>query len=398
MNIEKYFPMINNELIYFDNGATTLKPITVINKEIEYLTTYTANSHRGDYNNSFKVDDEIDNTRNLVKEFINAKRKDEIIFTSNATDSLNLIVNGYFKYYLKDGDEVILNKAEHASNILPWLMLKKEKNIIIKYAHMNEDFCLTLENIKKEVTSKTKVIALAEVTNVIGDTRDIESITKYAHSKGILVVVDSSQSAPHKKIDVTKTDADFLAFSAHKMLGPTGVGIMYGKYELLEKMMPVKYGGGMNDIYNEEGLKLVEIPYRFEAGTPNISGIIAFSESIKFLNNIGMDNISLKEKHLKKYLITELKKIPYIKIYNEKSASGIVLINIDGITSGDLGLYLNTKNICVRSGKHCTKMLQDESGFSDTVRISLYFYNSYEEIDKLILALKDYDAILKFAL
>lgn len=398
MNIEKYFPMLNNELVYFDNGATTLKPITVINKEIEYLSTYTANSHRGDYNNSFKVDDEIDNTRNLVKEFINAKRKDEIIFTSNATDSLNLIVNGYFKYYLKDGDEVILNKAEHASNILPWLILKKEKNITIKYAHMNEDYSLTLENIKREVTSKTKVIALAEVTNVIGDVRDIESIAKYAHSKGILVVVDASQSAPHKKIDVTKTDVDFLAFSAHKMLGPTGVGIMYAKYELLEKMKPVKYGGGMNEIYNEEGLKLVEIPYRFEAGTPNISGIIAFSESIKFLNKVGMDNIVLKEKHLKRYLITELKKIPYIKIYNEKSASGIVLINIDGITSGDLGLYLNTKNICVRSGKHCTKMLQDESGFSDTVRISLYFYNSYEEIDKLILALKDYDAILKFAL
>lgn len=398
MNIEKYFPMLNNELVYFDNGATTLKPITVINKEVEYLSTYTANSHRGDYNNSFKVDDEIDNTRNLVKEFINAKRKDEIIFTSNATDSLNLIVNGYFKYYLKDGDEVILNKAEHASNILPWLILKKEKNITIKYAHMNEDFNLTLENIKKEVTSKTKVIALAEVTNVIGDVRDIESITKYAHSKGILVVVDASQSAPHKKIDVTKTDVDFLAFSAHKMLGPTGVGIMYAKYELLEEMNPVKYGGGMNEIYNEEGLKLVEIPYRFEAGTPNISGIIAFSESIKFLNKVGMDNIVLKEKHLKRYLITELKKLPYIKIYNEKSASGIVLINIDGITSGDLGLYLNTKNICVRSGKHCTKMLQDESGFSDTVRISLYFYNSYEEIDKLILALKDYDAILKFAL
>ena len=262
---------------------------------------------------------------------------------------------------------------------------------------MNEDYSLTLENIKREVTSKTKVIALAEVTNVIGDVRDIESITKYAHSKGILVVVDASQSAPHKKIDVTKTDVDFLAFSAHKMLGPTGVGIMYAKYELLEEMKPVKYGGGMNEIYNEEGLKLVEIPYRFEAGTPNISGIIAFSEAIKFLNKVGMDNIVLKEKHLKKYLITELKKIPYIKIYNEKSASGIVLINIDGITSGDLGLYLNTKNICVRSGKHCTKMLQDESGFSDTVRISLYFYNSYEEIDKLILALKDYDAILKFS-
>lgn len=396
MNYESYFPMIKNDLVYFDNGATTLKPITVINKEIEYLSCYTANSHRGDYNNSFRVDDEIDNTRNLVKEFINAKSKDEIIFTANATDSLNLVVNGYFKNNLKKGDEVVLNKAEHASNILPWLMLKKEIGIEIKYAPLNKDNTLSLDNIKKVITKNTKVVSLAEVTNVIGDTRDVKAVVEYCHKLGILVVVDASQSVPHKKVDVSSTDVDFLAFSAHKMLGPTGVGVLYGKYELLKKMLPVKYGGGMNLYYGEEGVSLVEIPYRFEAGTPNISGIIAFSESIKFLNKVGFGNIELKEKHLRKYLVSELKKIPYIKIYNESVASNIVLINIDGITSGDLGLYLNTKNICVRSGKHCTKMLGDESGFEDTVRISLYFYNSYEEIDKLVLALKDFDAIKKY--
>ncbi len=396
MNYESYFPMIKNDLVYFDNGATTLKPITVINKEIEYLSCYTANSHRGDYNNSFRVDDEIDNTRNLVKEFINAKSKDEIIFTSNATDSLNLVVNGYFKNNLKKGDEVVLNKAEHASNILPWLMLKKEIGIEIKYAPLNKDNTLSLDNIKKVITKNTKVVSFAEVTNVIGDTRDVKTIVEYCHKLGILVVVDASQSVPHKKVDVSLTDVDFLAFSAHKMLGPTGVGVLYGKYELLKKMMPVKYGGGMNLYYGEEGVSLVEIPYRFEAGTPNISGIIAFSESIKFLNKVGFGNIELKEKHLRKYLLSELKKIPYIKIYNESVASNIVLINIDGITSGDLGLYLNTKNICVRSGKHCTKMLGDESGFEDTVRISLYFYNSYEEIDKLVLAFKDFNAIKKY--
>lgn len=396
MNYESYFPMIKNDLVYFDNGATTLKPITVINKEIEYLSCYTANSHRGDYNNSFRVDDEIDNTRNLVKEFINAKSKDEIIFTSNATDSLNLVVNGYFKNNLKKGDEVVLNKAEHASNILPWLMLKKEIGIEIKYAPLNKDNTLSLDNIKKVITKNTKVVSFAEVTNVIGDTRDVKTVVEYCHKLGILVVVDASQSVPHKKVDVSLTDVDFLAFSAHKMLGPTGVGVLYGKYELLKKMLPVKYGGGMNLYYGEEGVSLVEIPYRFEAGTPNISGIIAFSESIKFLNKVGFGNIELKEKHLRKYLLSELKKIPYIKIYNESVASNIVLINIDGITSGDLGLYLNTKNICVRSGKHCTKMLGDESGFEDTVRISLYFYNSYEEIDKLVLALKDFDAIKKY--
>lgn len=396
MNYESYFPMIKNDLVYFDNGATTLKPITVINKEIEYLSCYTANSHRGDYNNSFRVDDEIDNTRNLVKEFINAKSKDEIIFTANATDSLNLVVNGYFKNNLKKGDEVVLNKAEHASNILPWLMLKKEIGIEIKYAPLNKDNTLSLDNIKKVITKNTKVVSFAEVTNVIGDTRDVKTIVEYCHKLGILVVVDASQSVPHKKVDVSLTDVDFLAFSAHKMLGPTGVGVLYGKYELLKKMLPVKYGGGMNLYYGEEGVSLVEIPYRFEAGTPNISGIIAFSESIKFLNKVGFGNIELKEKHLRKYLLSELKKIPYIKIYNESVASNIVLINIDGITSGDLGLYLNTKNICVRSGKHCTKMLGDESGFEDTVRISLYFYNSYEEIDKLVLALKDFNAIKEY--
>ena len=388
--------MIKNDLVYFDNGATTLKPITVINKEIEYLSCYTANSHRGDYNNSFRVDDEIDNTRNLIKEFINAKSKDEIIFTANATDSLNLAVNGYFKNNLKKGDEVVLNKAEHASNILPWLMLKKEIGIEIKYAPLNKDNTLSLDNIKKVITKNTKVVSFAEVTNVIGDTRDVKTVVEYCHKLGILVVVDASQSVPHKKVDVSLTDVDFLAFSAHKMLGPTGVGVLYGKYELLKKMLPVKYGGGMNLYYGEEGVSLVEIPYRFEAGTPNISGIIAFSESIKFLNKVGFGNIELKEKHLRKYLLSELKKIPYIKIYNESVASNIVLINIDGITSGDLGLYLNTKNICVRSGKHCTKMLGDESGFEDTVRISLYFYNSYEEIDKLVLALKDFNAIKKY--
>lgn len=396
MNYESYFPMIKNDLVYFDNGATTLKPITVINKEIEYLSCYTANSHRGDYNNSFRVDDEIDNTRNLIKEFINAKSKDEIIFTANATDSLNLVVNGYFKNNLKKGDEVVLNKAEHASNILPWLMLKKEIGIEIKYAPLNKDNTLSLDNIKKVITKNTKVVSFAEVTNVIGDTRDVKTVVEYCHKLGILVVVDASQSVPHKKVDVSLTDVDFLAFSAHKMLGPTGVGVLYGKYELLKKMLPVKYGGGMNLYYGEEGVSLVEIPYRFEAGTPNISGIIAFSESIKFLNKVGFGNIELKEKHLRKYLLSELKKIPYIKIYNESVASNIVLINIDGITSGDLGLYLNTKNICVRSGKHCTKMLGDESGFEDTVRISLYFYNSYEEIDKLVLALKNFNAIKKY--
>lgn len=396
VNVDKFFPMKKEELIYFDNAATTFKPIQVINKEIEYMSMYTANSHRGDYKISFKVDDEIDNTRELVKSFINARHKEEIIFTSNTTDSLNLVVNGYFKNYLSSNDEVILNKAEHASNILPWLMLKKSIGFKIKYATLDKDNTLSLDSIKKCITKNTKVISLAYITNVIGDKRNIKEIVSYAHKHGIIVVVDAAQAIGHTKIDVRDMDADMLAFSAHKMCGPTGVGVLYAKKELLDKMLPVNFGGGMNLNYHESDISLAEIPYRFEAGTPNISGIISFGEAIKFLNMVGLDNIERIEKHLRKYLINELKKIDYVKVYNEDILSSIVLINIDGITSGDLGLYLNTHGICVRSGKHCTKMLKDESGFTDTVRISLYFYNSYEEIDKLVEALMDYKAIMEF--
>lgn len=397
MNMEKDFVMKKKNIVYFDNAATTFKPVSVINKELEYLTEYTSNSHRGDYNISFKVDDEIDNTRDLVAKFINTSHKDEIIFTSNTTDSLNMIINGFFGYYLNEGDEVIITKSEHASNILPWLMLKFQKGIVLKYASLDEDNVLTLESVKKEITKKTKVISIAEVTNVVGDTRPIKEITTLAHKHGIYVVVDGAQSVPHKKVDVTDTDIDFLAFSAHKMCGPTGVGVLYGKKHLLSKMVPTKFGGGMNESYNDESIELLSLPYRLEAGTPNIAGIISFGESIKYLNNIGMENIERTESYLRKYLIRELKKIPYIKIYNENSNSNIVLINIDGITSGDLGLYLNTKNICVRSGRHCVKMLSEESNFTDTVRISLYFYNTYEEIDVLIAALSKFDEIQKFA-
>lgn len=396
MNLEKDFLMKKDDIIYFDNAATTFKPICVINKEMEYLTKYTANSHRGDYNISFKVDDEIDKTRYLVSKFINAKSKNEIIFTDNTTDSMNLVINGFFGEYLNEDDEVILTKAEHASNILPWMILSKKKGVKLKYAPLDIDNKLTLESVKHTITRHTKVISIAHITNVVGDIRDIKSITEYCHKKGILVLVDGAQSVPHIKVDVQKLDVDFLAFSAHKMCGPTGLGILYGKEELLNKMMPYRFGGGMNEVYNENVIELDDVPYRFEAGTPNISAIIAFSESIVYLTKIGMNNIEKCEKYLKSYLIKELEKIPYVKIYNKNSEGSIVLINIDGINSGDLGLYLNTKNICVRSGKHCVKMLEDEAEFQDTVRLSLYFYNSYEEIDKLIMSLKDFASIERF--
>ena len=396
MNYLEDFPMLKKGIVYFDNAATTYKPKSVINSLIDYNINFTANSHRGDYNNSFKVDDEIDKTREKVKKFINADLKEEIIFTMNATDSLNMVVNGFFEHILNKDDEVILSKSEHASNILPWIMLSLKKGIKIKYIPLDEENKIKIENIKNLITNKTKVISLAYMTNVIGDKRNIKEISKLAHNNNIYMVVDGAQSVPHITTDVKDMDCDFLAFSAHKMCGPTGVGVLYGKYALLKKMIPYKVGGGMNESYNEHSIEFETIPLRFEAGTPNINGIIAFRRAIEYIENIGLENIERSEKYLRKYLVRELSKIPYIDVLNPNSDGSIVLIKVKDKFAGDVGLYLNSKGICVRSGKHCVKMLKDESGFDDTVRISLYFYNTYEEIDYLIYCLKDKENLYNF--
>jgi len=392
MDYKNEFPMLKKNIVYFDNAATTFKPYRVINKMNEYYLDYTANSHRGDYDISFKVDDEIDYTRDLVKCFINCKKKEEIIFTKNTTDSINMIVFGYFLNHLNENDEIILSSSEHASNILPWLILSIKKKVKIIFVDSKNEK-LNLQDIFDKINSNTKVISLAQVTNVSGDKRDIKKVCEFAHKHGVLVVVDAAQSVPHMKVDVQDLDCDFLAFSAHKMCGPTGLGVLYGKYKLLKKMIPFTYGGGMNETYTEDKLKLVEIPYRFESGTSNLSAIVGFSETILFLNEIGIENIERHVKYLRKYLIKRLEEIPYIRIYNKNCEGSSVIINIDGILSGDLGLYLNTKNICVRSGKHCAKMGDNKD---DTVRISLYFYNTYEEIDYLVEVLKDRKSIYEY--
>lgn len=397
MNLNNDFPMLQKNIVYFDNAATTLKPKCVMNAINEYYYNYSANSHRGDYNISFKVDDEIDLCREAVKRFINARKKEEIIFTSGTTEGLNMIVFGFFKHILEENDEVILSKSEHASNILPWFILSLEKKIKLKFVKLDENNKITIESLLKTLTSKTKVISLAQITNVIGDERNINEIIEIAHSNGIYVVVDGAQSVPHIKTNVKEMDPDFLVFSAHKMCGPSGVGILYGKYELLNKMCPLKFGGGMNESFSEEKLVLEKIPLRFEAGTQNISNIIAFRQAIEYIEKIGINDIHKHELYLKNYLVKRLEEIPYIKILNKNSESSIVLINADDILSGDLGLYLNSKNICVRSGTHCAKMLKEEASFENTVRISLYFYNSYEEIDLLIDALKDKKSLYNFA-
>ena len=390
------FPMLFNNIIYFDNGATTFKPKQVLKKISDYYTEYTANAHRGDYHISLKVDTEYELARNIVQEFINAKERSEIVFTSGSTESLNYIATGFFGNYLEAGDEILITKAEHASNVLPWFRLAKQLDVLVNFIDLDDNHYVTVDNVLKAITPRTKVISLAQITNVIGDIRPIKEICKIAHERGIFVVVDAAQSAPHIKIDVQDLDCDFLAFSGHKLCGPTGVGVLYGKKELLENMEPVNLGGGMNESFDTvNDVYLKSLPTRLEAGTPNIEGVLGLGEAINYLNSIGMDKIHEYEMALRKYLVEKLIDIKHIDIINMEADSGIVAFNVDGVFSQDVAVYLDKYNICLRAGNHCAKILKDEVGAKNTCRISLYFYNTYEEIDRLVELLKDKDRIVR---
>ncbi|MBQ9318456.1 MAG: cysteine desulfurase [Bacilli bacterium] len=384
------FPLLKSNIIYLDSGATTLKPKILSDTISDYYNNYSANAHRGDYDISLKVDTLYEQTRELVQQFINAKKSSEIVFTNNTTDALNKIVFGFFKHYLKENDEILITKSEHASNILPWFELADEKHLKINYIPLNNNLCVTLDNVKKTITDKTKVISLAHVTNVVGDVRPIKEIIEYAHQHNILVVIDGAQSVPHMKIDVQALDMDFLAFSAHKMCGPTGVGILYGKEEYLNNTYPIIFGGGMNATFEFDGVRVYkEIPTILEAGTPNIAGVIGFGKIITYLNEIGIDKIHAYELNLREYAIKRMEEIDDIIIYNKNATSGIITFNKKGVFPQDLAIYLNKYHICVRAGSHCAKILKDDLGIKNTVRISLYFYNTKEEIDKLIEVLKN---------
>ncbi len=384
------FNILNSGIIYFDNGATTLKPKILSEAVSDYYNNYSSNAHRGDYELSIKASTMYEESRRLVKDLINAESEKQIVFTSGTTDSINKIVFGYFEKTLKKDDEILLTKSEHASNLLPWFELADKKELKIKYIDLNDNHEVTLESVKKAISDKTKVISIAHISNVVGDIRPIEDITKYAHSKGIKILVDGAQSVPHLKIDVQKTDIDFLAFSAHKMCGPTGVGVLYINKKIINEIDPIIFGGGMNADFSTDGTRIYKtMPDRLEAGTPNIAGVIGFGYIIKYLMNIGFDNIHKYEMELKEYTIKRLKEIPKIKIYNENSKSGIITINYEGIFPQDLSIYLDKYNICTRAGSHCAKILKDELNIKNTLRISLYFYNSKEEIDKLIEVLKN---------
>ena len=388
------FEMLKKDLIYFDNSATTLKPKQVLDKMLEYYNEYCSNIHRGDYSIALKAENEYNKVREIVKDFIHAKENKEIIFTSGATDSFNRIVFGFMKYNLKEGDEVILSKSEHASNLLPWMALEKLIGIKIKYVPLDRNYHVTLANLEKEITPKTKVVSLAYLTNVLGDVRDIYGIGELCKKHNLYFVVDAAQSLGHLKIDVEKANVSFLGASAHKMLGPTGVGILYGKRELLEKMIPLEFGGGMNANFNSSGeLELKELPERLEAGTPNIADVLGMGEAISYLKKVGIDNIYKHEVELKKYFLDKIKDNPKIEIYNKDDKSGIISFNIKDIFAQDTAVFLDHYGIYVRAGNHCAKILKDELHINNTCRISFYLYNTKEEVDKLVEVLANLDDI-----
>lgn len=388
------FPAIDNNLIYFDNSATSLKPKCVIDKMMEYYSKYTSNIHRGDYNNAIRTNKEYDEAREVVKNFIHAKSMEEIVFTSGTTDSLNTIVFGYFKNILNKDDEVLITKSEHASNVLPWFVLEKMGKCTIKYIPLNENYEVTLENVKKSINKNTKVISIAHVSNVIGDIRDIEGIGKIAKDNNLYFVVDAAQSVSHINIDVIKSNISFLAFSGHKMCGPTGVGVLYGKNEYLKDLVPLKYGGGMNESFDsDKSYILKNYPTNLEAGTPPIAEVIGLKEAINYVTSIGVDNIHKHELELKKYLISKIENMDNIIIYNKHTESGIVTFNIKDVFAQDTSIYLNTYGIAIRAGNHCAKILKDEIGIKNTCRISFYIYNTFEEVDKLVEALKNSDKL-----
>lgn len=386
------FPMLNKKmqnhrLIYLDNASTTFKPRYVLNAIEDYYCNFTANSHRGDYDIAHKVDEEYGLAREKVASFINANAN-EIVFTSGASMSLNMIAHGYGKL-LNEGDEILLTQAEHASNVLPWFYVAKEKKCQISYIPLDEKGRLTPDNLRKVISKRTKIVSVAHVTNVLGYVIDIKKICEIAHEFGAIVVCDGAQSVPHMKTDVKDLDVDFLVFSGHKMCGPTGIGVLYGKYDLLDKMDPLLSGGGMNARFDTCGnVSLLKPPLKFEAGTQNIEGVLGLKAAIEYLENIGMDDIEKHEKELKKYAIEQLKACENIRIYNEDSESAIITFNVKDVFAQDAATYFNSRGICVRSGQHCAKILMDFLNEVATVRASFYFYTTKQDIDEFVKACK----------
>ena len=400
-NIKKDFPLLENENItYLDSGATTQKPIQVIKAVEEFYQKYNANPHRGAYSLSVEATEQYENTRTKIAKFINARHREEIIFSKNATESLNLIAYSYGMDNLKKDDEVVISIMEHHSNLVPWQKVTKKTGSKLNYMYINDEFELTDEEIENKITDKTKIVGITHVSNVLGTINNVKKIIKYAHKKVAIVIVDASQSIPHMKIDVQDLDADFLVFSGHKMLAPLGIGVLYGKKEILNKMSPFLMGGDMIEYVYEQDTTFAPLPNKFEAGTQNVEGVIGLGSAIDYIENLGYDKIQEIEKEVLSYAREELSKLDFLDLYitpNENNHSSVISFNIKGIHPHDVASILDSEGVCVRSGNHCAQPLMRFLGIDSTCRASFYIYNTKEDVDKLVSALnKAYDMFKKY--
>ena len=381
----------NNDLIFFDNGATTQKPIQVIDAISDYYKNYNSNIHRSVYTLGDESEKIYEESKHLVKEFINANSHEEIIYTSGTTESMNFIAR-IIEQDVEDGDEIILTYMEHHANLVPWQQLAIRKNLTLRFLDLDELGRININQLKELINDKTKIVSICHASNVLGNINPVYEIGSLLKDKDIYFVVDAAQSVPHMKIDVDKMDCDFLAFSSHKMCGPTGIGVLYGKKNLLEKFDPVEFGGGMIGVVEEKSSTWAILPDKFEAGTPLLAEAAGLGATIKYLEDIGLENIESYTKELTKYLYDELSKISNIKIYGTNEISdrvSLVSFNLEGVHPHDLTSFLDEKGICIRAGHQCTQPLLGKLGAYSVARTSLYFYNTKEEIDFFIQVLKE---------
>jgi cysteine desulfurase/selenocysteine lyase len=400
-NFKKDFPIFENkDIAYLDSGATTQKPTSVLEAIEKFYKNENANPHRGAYGLSIEATEIYENTRDKIAKFINAKHREEIIFSKNASESLNLIAYSYGLDNLKKDDEIVLSIMEHHSNLVPWQMVAKKTESKLNYMYINDNFEISDEEIETKITDKTKIVGITHVSNVLGTINNIEKIIKYAHKKGAIVVVDGSQSIPHMEIDVQKLDADFFVFSGHKMLAPLGIGILYGKREILNKMNPFLMGGDMIEYVYEQETTFAPLPNKFEAGTQNVEGVIGLGAAIDYIKNIGYNKIQEIEKEVTSYARQELSKLEYLTLYltpNEEKHSSVISFNIKGVHPHDVASIVDSENVCVRSGNHCAQPLLRSMGIDSTCRASFYIYNTKEDVDKLVIALnKAYNVFKKY--
>jgi len=396
-NIRKDFPILERKingkkLVYLDNAATTQKPQSVIDAISSYYTGFNANVHRGLHTLADEATLAMEKTRDKTAIFIGKVKREEIVFTRNATESINLVVSSWGKKNIRHGDRIVITQMEHHANLVPWLMLAKETGAELEYIPIDQNGYLDLSDINKIINSKTKIVALTHMSNVLGTINPVEEIIDLAHKNNAYVLIDGAQSVPHLPVDVKALEADFYVFSAHKMLGPTGVGVLYAREEILNEMEPINFGGEMINEVRFDFADWAELPMKFEAGTPNIADLVAFAPALDYLNRIGMDNIRQHEIEITTYGLEELKKLDYIKIFgpdNPLDRGGVISFVDDKIHPHDLAQFLDSKGIAVRAGHHCAQPLVKLLGVSSTARASFYIYNTKDEVDNLIEALKE---------